>query len=197
MSRLTLTSQLLVKLRNELLNSGDEACAIMFGRPVVKNGRLARIVVRDVQWTTNEDYLEKTSMAARLRPEFVSRVAQRARKSGESLIFVHSHSCLLNQFSPIDDAGEKLLAEFLDRRTPGAVHAAMLITPQVTIARVLGSGEPLEVIGVGSQLVWGRDAAIEPNRVSFDRQVRAFGAAGQNRLREMRVGIVGFPTRSW
>src|SRR5206468_1741580 len=48
-----------------------------------------------------------------------------------------------------------------------------------------------EVIGVGSRLLWGREVTTEASEVSFDRQVRAFGAAGQDRLREMRVGIVG------
>jgi molybdopterin/thiamine biosynthesis adenylyltransferase/proteasome lid subunit RPN8/RPN11 len=191
MSRLTLTSELLAKLREELLNSPEEACAILFGRAVVKNGRLARIVVRDVQWMTSDDYRERTNTAAQLRPEVVSIVAQRARKSGESLIFVHSHPFAMNQFSQVDDAGEKILVEFLDQRTPDVVHAAMLITPEVSMARVLGSGETLEVIGVGSHLFWGRDATTKADQSSFDRQARVFGAAGQDRLREMRVGIVG------
>jgi len=191
MSRLTLTSELLAKLRTELLKSGDEACAIMFGRSIVKNGRLARIVVRDIQWTTSHDYLERTKVAARLRPELVATVTQRARKRGDSLVFVHSHPFAMNQFSPVDDAGENVLVEFLDRRMSGVVHAAMLITPQVTLARILGSGEPLHVIGVGSQLLWGMEAPTEADEAFFDRQVRAFGAAGQDRLREMRIGIVG------
>jgi molybdopterin-synthase adenylyltransferase len=191
MSRLSLTSELLVKLRAELFKSPEEACAVLFGRAIVKQGRLARIVARDIQWMKSDDYEEQTNIAARLRPEVVSTIAQRARKSGESLIFVHSHPFPLNQFSSTDDAGEKLLAEFLDRRTPEVVHAAMLITPEVTIARVLGSGETLEVIGVGSQLLWGRDAATDADQASFDRQMRVFGAVGQDRLREMRVGIVG------
>src|SRR4051812_13321730 len=72
MSRLALTSELLVELRKELLKSADESCGILFGRPVVKNGRLARIVVRDVQWMTNDDYLERTNTVARLRPEVVA-----------------------------------------------------------------------------------------------------------------------------
>jgi len=190
MSRLAITSVLLLKLRKELLKSPDEACAILFGRAVMKNGRLARIVVRDVQWLTNNDYLERTEMSARLHPDVVAIAAQRARRTSESVIFVHSHPFPLNQFSPIDDAGETLLMEFFNRRTPGAVHAALLITPEVSTARVLGSGEILEVIGVGPQLLWGTDGA-DGDLGLFDRQVRAFGQAGQARLRDIRVGIVG------
>src|SRR5690348_2411434 len=113
MSRLVLTSELLAKLRSELLSSTQEACAILFGRAVQKKGHLSRIVVREVQWVTEADYGKRSGIEAQLRPEIVSTVTQRVRKSGESLVFVHSHPFELNQFSPVDDAGEKLLVEFL------------------------------------------------------------------------------------
>lgn len=77
----------------------------------------------------------------------VARVTKRARNTRESLVFVHSHPFGLNQFSVVDDEGERVLAEFFERRTPTMIHAAMLVTPEVTIARVLGSGSPLGVVG--------------------------------------------------
>jgi hypothetical protein len=191
MSRLVLTSELLGQLRNELLGSPYETCAVLFGRAVVKHGRLLRIVVRDVQHVSPGDYRKRSEISAQLRPEIVATVTQRARKSGESLVFVHSHPFSVNEFSAIDDAGEQALLEFLSRRTPGVIHAAVLITPDETIARVLGGGELLEVAGIGPQIMWGAGADTTDGNLAFDRQVRAFGAAGQDRLGRMRVGIVG------
>ncbi len=191
MSRLVLTSEMLIQLRNELLESSLETCAVLFGRAVVKNGRLTRIVVRDIQRVTAADYQQRSEISAQLRPEIVAAVTQRARKNGESLVFVHSHPSALNDFSPIDDAGEETLLEFLARRTPRIIHATLLITPDVSIARVLGGGQSLAVVGVGPQLVWGADTETSDGDLAFDRQVRVFGEAGQNRLRTMRIGIVG------
>ncbi len=191
MSRLVLTSELLVQLRTDLLESPYETCAILFGRTVVKHGRLARIVVRDIQCVTTADYQQRSKTSAQLRPEIVAAVTQRARKNGESLVFVHSHPFGLNEFSPIDDAGEKLLLEFLAHRTPGITHATLLITPDVTIGRVLASEKLLEVAGIGSQIAWGKKFDVSDGNQAFDRQVRMFGVAGQSRLREMRIGIVG------
>lgn len=191
MSRLVLTSESLIQLRSELLESPYETCAILFGRAVVKNGRLARIVVRDIQRVAASDYLKRTKTAAQLRPEIVAAVTQKARKSGESIVFVHSHPFSLNEFSPIDDAGDKLLFEFLERRTPGIIHATLLVTPDATIARVLGSGQSLLVVGVGPQLVWGERNEPGNGDLAFDRQVRVFGKAGQSCLGAMRIGIVG------
>lgn len=191
MSRLALTAEMLGRLRSELLESPEETCAILFGRAVVKNGKLARIVVRDMQLATAADYQMRSVLAAELRPEVVATATKRARKNGESLVFVHSHPFALNEFSPIDDAGEQRLGEFLTRRTPGVIHATLLVTPDVTIARVLGSGMPLAVVGVGPELVWGEPVLSGHVLPHFDRQIRVFGATGQDRLRSMKIVIVG------
>ena len=191
MSRLVLTSELLSILRAELLVSKSESCAILFGRAIVKNNRLARIVVREIQRVGESDYLDRTDISAQLKPEVIACAAQRARKSGESIIFAHSHPFPLNEFSATDNAGEKALREFLTSRIPGVIHAALLVTPEATIARVLGSGDPLQVIGVGANIQWCGKSEASKFSQEYDRQVRAFGAQGQEQLRKITVGIVG------
>lgn len=192
MSRIVLTEELLAQLRTELLAHKAETCAVLFGRACFQQGCLVRIVVRDIQWTGPDDYFERTSIAAQLRPEFVAKVTQRARRNGDSLIFVHSHPFDLNRFSETDDAGEQILARFLAERIPDTIHAAMLITPSVSIARRLATKEELAVTGVGANFVWGRPSGANCSHgVAFDRQERVFGEAGQSCLRTIRVGIVG------
>jgi len=191
MSRLVLSAELLVQLRTELLQSADETCAVLYGRAVGKKGALRRIVVRDVQHFSAADYRLRSGISAQLRPEAVAAVAQRARETGESLIFAHTHPFAMNKFSAIDDEGEKALLEFLDRRTPGIIHATLLITPDTTLGRVLGSQKSLEVVGIGSQLMWGKPPDVSEIDPAFDRQVQTFGASGQRRMRNMRIGIVG------
>lgn len=101
------------------------------------------------------DYVIRTGIAARLSPEFVATIAQRARKTGESIVFAHSHPFSFNQFSKTDDLGELALAEFLKERTPTLSHATLLVTPEVTIARQLGSDQTLLVTGVGESVAFG------------------------------------------
>lgn len=186
-----MTAELLGQLRAELLQSNQETCAILFGRAIVKNGELVRIVVREYVAIAATDYLQRTEIRAQLSPSIVASVTQRARNTGESLVFVHSHPFALNEFSSIDDAGEKILSDFLATRTPETIHATLLVTPDATIARVLGTNDLLNVIGVGPQLVWGDHPEISDDFLTFDRQVRVFGNEGQSRLRGIRVGIVG------
>ncbi len=191
MSRLVLSHALLAKIRNTLLASEMEACAVLFGRAVEENGRLLRLVIREAAFPTGDDYEVRSETSARLKSTFVAAVAQRARSSGESIVFVHSHPFAFNEFSAVDDAGERALQEFLSERTPGLWHAAMLVTPAATIARVLGTGAPLKVFGVGETLTF--DVGAGPPKASgqFDRQIRMFGEGGQERLKALRVGIVG------
>jgi molybdopterin/thiamine biosynthesis adenylyltransferase len=191
MSRLVFTHDMLSRLRSDLLKSEDETCAILFGRSVEIDGKLSRIVVRESNEPSSSAYAVRTGTRAQLKPEFVAEASQRARTNNESVIFVHTHPFSMNQFSRIDDEGEKQLMEFLQQRVPNAAHAAMLLTPEVTIARELGKNRALDVIGVGPEVTWSAKSATEFNRARYDRQIRAFGAAGQNVLKSLRVGIVG------
>jgi hypothetical protein len=97
----------------------------------------------------------------------------------------------LNTFSSTDDEGEKVLAEFLKQRVPDPRHAALLVTPEVTVARELGQDQTLTVVGVGRQLLWGETNSANDLETRYDRQIRAFGKAGQAIIQNLRVGIVG------
>jgi hypothetical protein len=190
MSRLVLISEKLLSLRQQLLEPEKESCAVLFGRSVEINGKLARILVRDSVIPSPEAYSDRTRISAQLRPEFVGEIAQHARRFGESIVFVHTHPSGLEMFSGVDDAGEIVLAEFLARRVPNARHAALLITPKVLTARELGSQNLLKVLGIGPRILWGETAAVA-SLARFDRQIRVFGASAQGRLGSIRVGIVG------
>lgn len=186
-----MTATLMRDLRERLLSTPEEACAVLYGRASEQNGSVVRLVVREATYPKHEDYEVRSNVAARLRPEYVARVAQRTRQTGESIVFVHSHPFELNEFSAIDDAGELPLAEFLRSRVPGLRHAAMLVTASAVLARELGTDQEMKVTGVGEALSFGDSAGTEELSEEFDRQIRMFGAAGQTRLKNLRVGVVG------
>jgi len=191
MSRLVFTSDFLSSLRGNLLKQKKETCAILYGRAVEVSGKLARIVVRESVYPEDEAYKTRTSVRAQLRPEFVAEAVQRARRNCESVIFAHTHPFPFNQFSETDDAGEKALSPFLTGRIPGIPHATMLLTSGATIAREMGTNKSLRVVGIGENIVWGEVAEGEKPAERYDRQIRAFGPAGQEVLKSLRVAIVG------
>ncbi|MHB8345877.1 MAG: HesA/MoeB/ThiF family protein [Acidiferrobacterales bacterium] len=181
-------------LRSTLLGTEREQCAVLFachGRG--EDGR-DRLLIRDMTLPENGDYTKSGIDHAELRPEFVARVAKRARLEGLSLIFVHTHPGeKAPHFSLIDDQGEAELAAFLARRGQTNIHAAMVLSSRGLRARVLAQPEEVRVVSVGDRLTVEFDPAAiaEVVGLQFDRQVRAFGASGQRILEGLRVAIVG------
>lgn len=181
-------------LAAELLGRTDETCAVLLASVVRRGAAGSRLLVQQVVRVPDDSYRRRGPLEAELAPAFVAEMGRRARLAGRALVFVHTHpgSVGVPSFSPADDRGEVHLGAFLDRRVPGKPHAALVVGRGGCRARRLSSGEPIAVLEVGEALTTLYDPtggrALDP---SLDRQVRAFGAKGQERLQKLRVAIVG------
>jgi molybdopterin-synthase adenylyltransferase len=195
MIELVLQSPHVAKFRTSLLNSEREECVVLFTREVARNGTASRLLVADYVVPHPDAYLRQGPLEAQLSPHFVARVAKRAKRERYGLVFVHSHPGEQRpRFSTTDDEGEKHLAAFLRLRVPDATHGALVMSAGGAAARLLGSDKVLRVIEVGVRrrvLFDGQHPPRLPVPEEYDRQVRALGAEGQQRLNQMYVGIVG------
>jgi molybdopterin/thiamine biosynthesis adenylyltransferase/proteasome lid subunit RPN8/RPN11 len=181
-------------LRAGLLGAETERCAVLFAARHEGGANGTQLLVREVALARDEDYAASRIDHAELKPEFVARVAKRARLEGLSLVFVHSHpGARPPEFSAVDRAGEAELAAFLLRRGQTSAHAALVISLGGLRARVLGGSEPIRVTSIGDRVVVEDEPGLaEPDvDAQFDRQVRAFGSVGQGQVQRLRVGIVG------
>src|SRR5262249_10800834 len=97
------------------------------------------------------------------------------------------------EFSRIDDGGERQVADFLNVRTPGTPHGAVVVSAGGWRGRRLGTSDPMKIVCLGErrQVLFESNDAAEPVPQLFDRQVRAFGEAGQRALASMTVAIIG------
>ena len=86
-----------------------------------------------------------------------------------------------------------MLADFLRGRGQRRNHAALVLSSGGLRARKLGTNDELRVLALGAKRIVEFEPWAEAPDYSkkFDRQVRAFGAAGQRRLGTLRVAIVG------
>jgi molybdopterin/thiamine biosynthesis adenylyltransferase len=194
MMQLVISTNDLAVLRDGLLASEVEHCAVLYAEEVTRSDGVVRLLVRDIDEPSAGDYAIQAIDRSELTPEFVARVAKRAKLNKLSLIFAHSHPGLHRpQFSSTDDAGEKILATFLTKRGLNSIHAALVVSRGGMRARRLGTREEVDVISVGSEVIvesTAQNCELEVAK-QFDRQVRAFGADGQRVLHRLRVGIVG------
>jgi molybdopterin-synthase adenylyltransferase len=116
-------------------------------------------------------------------------------------VLCHSHPDNI-PYSPTDDDGERRLFEILRQFIPPAAPiASVLFYPGGIRGRVWVANSPKpipfsEMLVIGShvkriRLIPGESPEIEYPEEMFDRQVRAFGEAGQKIISATKVGIIG------
>lgn len=184
----------MTSLRGEVLQSQEERCAVFFAAESRRSDGQVRLLVRDIEYPEQTDYSSQGVDNAELAPAFVARVTKKAQLGRLTLVFVHTHPGIQSpRFSAVDARGEHVLAEFLSGRGLKGHHAALVMSLGGVRARLLGLGEEIRVVALGAKRVVEFDPEIDETAYSpiFDRQVRAFGAAGQQRLERLRVVIVG------
>lgn len=191
---LCITNSDMASLKAELLQGEHERCAVLFAAESRRSDGQLRLLVRELEFAESSDYQSQSSTDAELNPLFVARVTKKARIKKLTLIFVHTHpGRSAPEFSKIDDDGELVLLDFLQRRNMHAHHAALVISNGGIRARFLGKDEDMRVVVLGLKRNVEFDPDLDNSEYSsvFDRQVRAFGATGQHRLEQLRVAIVG------
>jgi molybdopterin/thiamine biosynthesis adenylyltransferase len=194
MIELVLAADDVAAIRSELTGGETERCAIIYANQTVRADGKVRLLGREFQFPADKDYTRRGLLEAELTPEFVARVTKRARRDKSTLVFVHSHpGSKAPTFSEIDSAGEKHLAKFLAHRHPSLAHAAVVISEGGLCARRLGTDEYIRVVALGMyyEVLFDKTALSSLGSKVFDRQVRAFGSAGQEALQRLRIAIVG------
>lgn len=169
-----------------------ETCAIGWARPGAVCDGVQHYVVGELREAPEDAYLQRSSVAATLKPEYLTQLGNdgKAAKAGVVLVHTHPGSQPLDHFSAVDDGGEPPLAAYFGQRLPGQEHFAALVTANGLRARKLGPGAEVECAWVGAALKLPGGGGVTANPL-FDRQVRAFGEAGQQALGRLRVAIVG------
>lgn len=194
MMRIIFPARMFSDLKAALFLSEEETCAVLLAIPSAALNGQTNLLVREVYPAPENAYAVRTGTATQLRPEFLVPVAQRAREERLSVIFVHTHpfSEGTPAFSAIDDDGERHLAQFLTKRVPGVLHAALVVGPDGCAARRLGAHDPISVAQVGEKIDTLSDPSEEfPVDDRWDRQMRAFGPKGQAAVQRAEVAIVG------
>lgn len=194
MMELVLAAADATAIQADLLGGETERCAILFANQAVRTDGVIRLLVRELQFPATSDYSHRGLLEAELKPEFVALVTKRARREGCALVFVHSHPGVEPPvFSQVDDRGESLLSKFLSSRHPAVTHVALVVSVGGVRGRRLGTDEGIRVVALGSnrEVLFDPESGPSAHPEIFDRQLRAFGSAGQRALQALRVAIVG------
>lgn len=157
-------------------------------------------LVDDVVAISPAEYMRQDVDIANVSPAAMARVSKLARAGGSVIVMAHLHpGCLRNvEFSPADHRGNARSFRFFHQRVIVDEHIALVFNETIDRCRGLvyrsgGDAVALDSYAVVDDDLW-RDLT-EPSRAGsvevFSRQALMLGQAGQQRLSQVRLAVVG------
>jgi hypothetical protein len=187
------------RLREHLFtDDGNENAAVLFcGRATRLTNE--RLLVQDVLPVPEDAYAARLPYHLEVAPRFFNTIVDHCLDRQAVPLIVHSHrQGYQPRYSVSDDAGERRLIPVLNDLLPGADASTLLLNEQgVAGRRLVGDRfvpmRELTVIGrhITAYRLDGNDPPIPLTEFVWDRQVRIFGTAGQQRIAALRISIVG------
>ena len=150
-----------------------------------------RFLVQEAVIAEDGDRLHASATEITFAPQFLVRVTRLANFSGRSLALLHSHPSGFLEFSGTDDRTEAGLVEFLRDRNPTGLNFSLVLCDGRILARRVGADERLSVRIVGPRVTLMHERTEAPDIEQYDRQIRAFGSAGQKIVSSLTVALVG------
>lgn len=165
----------------------ERGAALLLQHDPVSN----RFLVEEAVIAEDGDRLHASATEITFSPQFLVRVTRLAHSTGRSLALMHSHPSGFLEFSGTDDRTEAGLVDFLRERNPRRFSFSLVLCDGRILARRIGADERLPVRIVGPRVMLMRERAGAPDMEQYDRQVRAFGSAGQHIVSNLKVALVG------
>lgn len=201
MNTVRITPGHLASLRRYLLQDRSVESAALATAGYFRTERGIHLAVRDVLIPGERDYNVRTARRLEISPLYFNRAIGAADADGITVIQMHTHPLggAALEYSPSDDYGESESSDTVRKCLYGRPMGSLLFGPESMAGRVWTEDGGVEPIG---QLrVVGRRMAMRPlarnagedtvDTSLYDRQIRAFGIAGQRILSGIRVGIAG------
>lgn len=159
------------------------------------------LTLRDLLIPGDRDYNVRTIRRLEMSPRYFNRAIGMADADGITVIQAHTHPFPHNplEYSPSDYYGESESSDTVRKCLRGRPMGSLLFSPDSMIGRVWtedGRASPIDQLRVvGRRMILrplGRAAGGGMvDTALYDRQIRAFGTAGQRVLSGIRVGIAG------
>jgi len=193
--KIRITEQAWQNLCKDLLKHDDvETAGILLGEPVqTSNGEI--VIVRQAFAIPDDAYTIREIDQLSIDPVVLNRLTKPARDKQWSVFTIHTHPQAREAwFSKADDIGDARLMPSFHCQIPGAPHGSIVLTSNGDIvARVFDENACSTEVSmqiIGKSIVTTR-LNVRSKEQWFARQELALGEAGQTKLRNLRVGVVG------
>lgn len=198
---LAIAEPLWEELLGTLSNDVETAAVLLAG--LANDPERPTFSVNSIWWIDDASYVRRERLGLQIVSKGWVPALKRAADAGLHAIFFHSHPGGEPTPSSHDGSVDGALAAPFRIRTHTDVYASLILggTPDCPnfTGRVLEkSGETravtrIRIAGTRIQIMpaFDQPGAQETDRLIHDRQIRAFGAAGHQKLSQLRIGVVG------
>lgn len=194
MNRLIFPATLANEFRAAMLADELETAGFVLAQPVRLPSGI-RFLAERALVAPSDAYQERSGDRIVLRPEYLAHVYKIARTTNRSLFTAHTHPWEgPARPSRIDIDGEQVSLPTLFRLVPNLPHGRLILGHREThcaLYRTDSTDEEVRVWSIGVRVNELTLPDTLDNYVRYQRQVLAFGEAGQHRLQRLRVAIVG------
>src|SRR5262245_6394024 len=176
----------------------EYACYLLCGHS--RRSRTQRLLGCYLVLPEPDEYVSHSLASVELRRSLLATILGECERLGLSLIDIHSHPFAGDQvgFSATDEADEQEKAAWFSKHLPASFFGSIVLGRSSYEARIRSAAggvvsRPLHIRRIDSPLEQ-RNAMLNggsPLSEAFDRHVRAFGQAGQQRLSGAHFGIIG------
>ena len=190
------------ELQAAALNPLETAGVLLASVVHTTDGNL-RLLGREIHWVEPSAYARREADSLSIASHGYVAALSRAEQIGATALWLHTHPGMDSSPAPSwhDKEVDRQIADLFRLRTGCTYYGALILSPRfggLTFTGHLdsddGSTIPVERFWiVGDRFRLFRSLALEPSGLApmFDRNVRAFGAATQQTLGDLRIGIVG------
>lgn len=201
MNTIRMTSEQYTRLRSYLLGDVRESAAFLLSGFFKTRGGV-HFTVRDIMIPDEKDYDNRSEFHIQVSPIFFNRAIGRAEGNGITVVACHSHPFSENNlsYSPSDNHGESISSKTIHDCLGEKPMGSLLFGPNAVIGRAwIAPGKPVQIDQlriIGRRMDMRsigrtRNSRFEVDAEMYDRQIRAFGAGGQELISRLNVGIVG------
>jgi molybdopterin/thiamine biosynthesis adenylyltransferase/proteasome lid subunit RPN8/RPN11 len=194
---LAMTEELWREIANALDLEVESAGFLIAG--VAESPDELTLLCRSVYWIPDAHYRVRERLALEIESEGYVPALKQARDDESYAVFFHTHPGGDPSRSRRDEQVDAELAPVVRLRT-GRGYISTIFGGRSSVPRFSGRGEAasegliqldrLRIVGSRLRLLGAPEAAT-PDSHAFDRQIRVFGTAGQQLLRNLHVGVVG------
>ncbi len=156
-----------------------------------------RLLVRKVVHVPQHQYDIREPLRLKVSSRFYNEIITECLETGLIPIIIHSHPFDGEAwYSSADDFGESRLLPVLKALLPDAIPASLLVTRTAVTGRFHDGHEFRNLSGirfVGEKFFVRRFDDLVSASASdvYDRQIRAFGDIGQQRIRDLKSAVIG------